>query len=471
MTSPILRRASSLVAAAVLLTALAVPVAAVDGGTYVQLANQRRASVGKAAVGLVAIADQISVERANAMAASDDFSHDMAYVEARLHASGICWSGYGEIIAWERGYPTYDASRTMEQWWNSQGHHDIIVGDFHGAGGSHATSSATNKLYSVMIFVKLCTAPPVGTGGDTNFTRVAGASRYDTAAALSRLRFKSGAPVAFVATGSSFPDALAGSPAAAKAGGPILLTATNSLPAATAQELDRLNPSRIVILGGTSAVTGNVANALRAYAGTVQRWSGATRYDTAAAISRSSFSPGVAVAYLATGTNFPDALSGGAVAGRNGGPILLVNRDQLPAATAAELARLRPQKIVVLGGTSVISEAVRSTAARHATTGSATRLAGADRYGTSVAISKSVYGGSAGSSTVFVATGSNFPDGLAGGPVAALVPGPILLVTPNTLPSAIAGELQRLDPETVYVIGGPSAISDGVVNAMDAALP
>jgi putative cell wall-binding protein len=156
--------------------------------------------------------------------------------------------------------------------------------------------------------------------------------------------------------------------------------------------------------------------------------------------------------------------------GRSGGPILLVTANSIPDATAHELARLRPQYIMVLGGPSVISEGVRAAAGTFATSGSAGRIAGHDRFATSVAISQSLYG-SAGSSAVFVATGMNFPDGLAGGPLAALVPGPILLVSPTQLPESVAAELQRLGPDTVYVIGGPGAVSDGVVGAMDAVLP
>jgi len=182
------------------------------------------------------------------------------------------------------------------------------------------------------------------------------------------------------------------------------------------------------------------------------------------------FAAGVPVAYISTGSNFPDALPGGAIAGRNGGPILLVKQGTLPGATATELARLKPSKIVILGGTSAVSSAVADALRRYATSGSVTRLAGADRYATAVQVSRASYG-SAGSDAAFIATGSNFPDGLAGGPVAALVPGPILLVNPTRLPSVVASELDRLDPTKVFVLGGTSAISDGVVRSIDAILP
>ncbi|MBA3643884.1 MAG: cell wall-binding repeat-containing protein, partial [Chloroflexia bacterium] len=429
------RRAVSILTALTLVLAFAAPAAAVDGEKYVALANVKRDSVGLAPVAMSNAVNTVSHERATQMANSDVMSHDLAYVASRLKALGVCFTGYGEIIAWERGYPTYDPARTMEQWWASQGHHDIIVGDFNAAGGSHKTA-ASNKIYSAMIFVKLCTAP----SSSTVIQRLAGADRYSTAAAISRSRFGGGASTVFIATGASFPDALAGAPAAAKANGPILLTAKDGLPSATATELDRLNPRKIVILGGSAAVSSAVASRLSSYAGTVVRWWGADRYGTAAAVSKAAFAPGVAVAYVSTGSSFPDALSGGAIAGRNGGPILLVKQGALPGSTATELARLKPSKIVILGGTSAVSSAVADALRRYATSGSVTRLAGADRYATAVQVSRASYG-SAGSDAVFVATGSNFPDGLAGGPVAALVPGPILLVNPTGLPSVVATEL------------------------------
>ena len=92
-------------------------------------------------------------------------------------------------------------------------------------------------------------------------TRLAGSDRFATAAAISRASFPSGAPVAYVATGQNYPDALAGSVAAARAGGPLLLVTATSVPTATATELGRLKPGRIVVLGGPSVVGATVAAA------------------------------------------------------------------------------------------------------------------------------------------------------------------------------------------------------------------
>jgi putative cell wall-binding protein len=172
----------------------------------------------------------------------------------------------------------------------------------------------------------------------------------------------------------------------------------------------------------------------------------------------------VPVAYLATGANYPDALAGGAAAARAGGPVLLTSKSSLPAASAAELARLKPGRIVVLGSAGVISDAQLAGLQAY-TSGSVSRLAGADRYATAVAISAATYAAD-GPSTVYLATGTAFPDGLAAGPVAGRAAAPLLLTAPNSLPAAVADELRRLNPSRVVVLGSAGAVSDAVLAAV-----
>jgi putative cell wall-binding protein len=288
--------------------------------------------------------------------------------------------------------------------------------------------------------------------------RLAGSNRFGTAAEISASKFDPGVPAVYVATGGNFPDALAGGPVAALNGGPILLL--SSIPGETAAELTRLNPAKIVILGGTGVVSAIDATALAGFTtGAVERLAGADRFATAAAISASEFSAGVSVAYVATGANFPDALAGGPVAALNGGPILLVTASTIPAATAAELTRLNPAKIVILGGTAVVSGAVQTQLAGF-TTGAVERLAGANRFSTAAAISASRF--SPGVDVAYVAIGENFPDALAGGPVAGLNQGPILLVTKHTIPGPTATELDRLNPKSIVILGGVGVVSSAV---------
>ena len=304
----------------------------------------------------------------------------------------------------------------------------------------------------------VATPPTTLPTGDVD--RLAGADRYATAAAVSAASYSPGVPVAYVATGANFPDALAAGAAAVRRGGPVLLVTSWNIPGPTATELARLDPAEIVVVGGSTIVSQVVVNQLSAYAttGTVRRLAGANRYATAAAISRDAFPQDVPVAYVATGTNFPDALAGVAAAGSGGGPVLLTQPNELPWETAAELSRLRPDRIVVLGGTSVISGAVANALNAYADSG-VTRLSGANRYATAVGVSRNTF---ASSEVVFIATGLNFPDALGGGPVAGSVPGPLLLVPGTSVPTDVAAELQRLGASRVVILGGTSVVSSGV---------
>ncbi|MEO8247563.1 MAG: S8 family serine peptidase [Chloroflexota bacterium] len=195
------------------------------------------------------------------------------------------------------------------------------------------------------------------------------------------------------------------------------------------------------------------------------RIGGTDRYDTAARLSASHYAPGAPVVYVATGAAYPDALSGGAAAALRGGPLLLTRSDSLPGPTAAELARLRPGRIVVLGGPSVVGEAV-VTALRTYTAGGVSRIAGIDRYDTAARISAATF--AAGVPVVYLATGATFPDALAGGAAAARQHGPILLTRPGVLPPATIAELQRLTPGRIVVLGGPTVVGDGLLAAVDA---
>src|SRR5439155_969047 len=157
-----------------------------------------------------------------------------------------------------------------------------------------------------------------------------------------------------------FADALAGGPAAAKTGGPVLLVDTNAIPGATAGELTRLKPGRIVVLGGEGAVSAAVFDALRGYTGGgVTRVARAARSGTAAAtaVAFDAF-PNASTAFVATGLNFPDALAGGVLAGRSASPLLLVPGTVVPYAVRGQVNRLRPRVATMLGGPSALGDLV-----------------------------------------------------------------------------------------------------------------
>jgi putative cell wall-binding protein len=322
----------------------------------------------------------------------------------------------------------------------------------------------TSALATLVAVLPLLVPPPIGATAAT-VDRAAGADRYATAAAISRSAFAGGAPIAFVATGRDFPDSLAGGAAAGRAGGPILLTEESALPVATRDELARLRPATIVVLGGTAVVSSAVESRLRSLtSGDVIRIGGANRFATAAAISARHFAPGAPVAYLATGRSFPDALSAGAAAGRLGGPVLLVDRDAIPGVVRRELTRLAPRRIVVVGGDAVVGSAVVRALDAY-TTGSVVRQSGADRYATAAAVSAAAFPADGGG-TVHLASGMGFADAVAGVPAAVVRGGPLLLTARTTLPTPTAIELRRLDPVRVTILGGPASVASSMESAV-----
>ena len=333
----------------------------------------------------------------------------------------------------------------------------------------HLTPRATRVLVAIAIAVSASlpiAALPHQVAEAATVQRVSGSDRFATAAAISKSMFARGVAVAYVTTGSTYPDALAGAALAAKHRAPVLLVSRNDVPAPTATELARLQPKRIVVLGGTAAVSASVANRLDAYtAGAVSRLSGADRYATAVAVSR-AWGRGVNAVYVVTGASFPDALAASAVAARGGFPVLLVGRNDIPDVVARELARLAPKRIFVAGGPGVVSEGVRAALARY-TAGPVERVAGNDRYATAAAISRRHFGSA---DFAYVATGASFPDALAAAPVAGLRRGPVLLTTGTSLSRPAANELARLSPERAVIVGGTSVVSNTVASAVNTVL-
>jgi putative cell wall-binding protein len=297
-------------------------------------------------------------------------------------------------------------------------------------------------------------------GGAPDVRRLGGTDRYATAASISADLFPGGSKVVYVASGETFPDALSASAAAGR-GAPVLLTAGKRLPAATATELARLHPQLIVAVGGFGVISDAVLAAMRPYAttGIVSRYAGIDRFATAAAVSRVLFPNVSPTVFLATGLASPDATAGAPAAAGQPGPLLLVGRDAVPLATTVELSRLHPSRIVLVGGPDVISDAVAKVASQYAET--VRQWGGATRIDTSVAVANRI--STPGGWTV-IANGWSFSDGIVGAAAASFLGGPILFTDSAMLSPTVANELTRNAPGHVLIIGGPTAVSNTVVD-------
>ncbi|KQS16343.1 cell wall-binding repeat-containing protein [Frigoribacterium sp. Leaf186] len=297
-------------------------------------------------------------------------------------------------------------------------------------------------------------------------SRIDGDDRFATAAEAaaafpSRTEDPDGRHVAFVASGTNFPDALSAGPAASALGAPLLLVQRDALPSATASELRRLSPERIVVVGGQASVSSDVARALGAIA-PVTRLSGDDRYATSRAIMRSVFvdaaSPlfaGSATgAYVASGTRFPDALSAGSAAAHLGAPLLIVDGGAAHADAATVAMTRGLDGVVGVGGPASLNPAVLDDL-----NADSYQFAGADRYDTSVQVNADAFERS---DTAFLAVGTNFPDALSGVALAGALDAPLFITPGDCVPAATLDEFDRLDVADVQLLGGPAVLSENV---------
>jgi putative cell wall-binding protein len=216
-----------------------------------------------------------------------------------------------------------------------------------------------------------------------------------------------------------------------------------------------------LVLAGPPGADGDGRVAASSWA--VDRVGEADRFATAARLSERFFSSPASVVFVASGLGFADALAGGAAAGVSDAPLLLTARDQLSPVTATELRRLKPQRVVLLGGPGAVSAGVEAEI-RRVTGGPVERISGANRYETAVELSRAMYPNRA--PVVFLASGLGFADGLAGGPGAAKGQGPLLLTPSQQVPEIVIKEIERLGATTVVVLGGTQAISESALRSL-----
>lgn len=290
--------------------------------------------------------------------------------------------------------------------------------------------------------------------------RLSGGDRYSTSVQISR-PFTAGVPVVYIATGENYPDALSAGSAAAAADGPLLLVDPNYVPGTIRAEIQRLQPQRIVVVGGTGAVSADVYNQLSQLAPSIRRDSGSDRFETSRLIAERAFSStGATTAFIATGHDFPDALAASAAAASLGAPVILVDGK----ATSADggsvylMHRLGVSRIYIAGGTAVVSAGIEASLKSEFGANNVIRLAGSDRYSTSRTINATIFNSAA---KTFLAVGTNFPDSLSGAALAGVMGSPLYIVPQNCVPSDVSYDIRRFNSIPV-LLGGSGVLGDGV---------
>jgi putative cell wall-binding protein len=341
-----------------------------------------------------------------------------------------------------------DVASLHQAFMNSPGHRANVLGDYNYVG--LGVVEVDGVTWVTEVFVKAPDGKAIATR--VPVTRVGAPSDADTAIAMSSFGFRDHESAAVVvARAELFADALAGGPLAATRNGPVLLVPGGQLSPPILDEARRvLAPNGVVyVLGGVDALPASVDLAFTLAGLRVQRVAGADRYATAVAIAV-LVNPQPARVLVASGVNFADAMVAGVPAGRERSPVVLVEPDRLPDPSATYLAGT-PGPRIVIGGTAAVSDAVKQMA------GAADRVAGADRYETSVRVAERFF---TGLSHVSLTTGASFPDALVGAPWAARAGVPILLV--SNAPTAATYE---------FVHGRVDSLAGSVVVGSDIDVP
>ena len=196
---------------------------------------------------------------------------------------------------------------------------------------------------------------------DADLRRLGGASRYETADLIVRDAFADeGSRYAIVATGRTYPDALAAGPAAGHLDAPVLLVdGQRGLQNATKATIGALGITDVYIAGGTGAVSTSLESGLNALLGDahVTRLAGADRIFTAIEVNEAIFDA-TDTGYLATAAGFADALTGGPLAAKNGAPLYLSSARCINYYTIEGLRYRQIARLTLLGGTGVLSSGV-----------------------------------------------------------------------------------------------------------------
>lgn len=259
-----------------------------------------------------------------------------------------------------------------------------------------------------------------------------------------------------IASGLDYPDALCAAPLAKVKSAPIILTDKNALSSSQLDQLTKLKVKNAFIIGGTGVITSNVEMQLKALGINCTRFAGSDRYETSAKIAEQlTTDKGVMVA---SGKNFPDALSVAAIAAAKGMPILLSSNDKLPDSIKAYLTNKEIPISYIIGGTGALGNNVETSLVNPK------RLYGADRYKTNINVIKE-FENSLNLDNIYIASGNNFPDALSGSVLASNSNAPIVLVD-KILSAETLDFLKAQNVKNVNVLGGIGAVTQFVEDTL-----
>ncbi|MDU7140846.1 MAG: cell wall-binding repeat-containing protein [Finegoldia magna] len=310
------------------------------------------------------------------------------------------------------------------------------------------------KVYVDANTKELLGADKLKSNGNTQSTksyvvsRIFGKDRIDTSIQIAKSYIKT-SEFAILANQNNFPDSLSATVLSKKYNAPILLTDAKKSDKSLIQEIKRLQTKYFVKIGGEKSISNEVAKQLLPEKSKVRSFKGADRYATNAEIIKEFKDADTCI--IASGENFADSLSIGAYATKNGYPIVLVQKNKINDVTKQALKDSKIKKCYIVGGENSVSKSLEKELPQVIE-----RIAGNDRYETSLKIADKFYKDAEGA---YLASGEVFADSLAINPIAAKFDVPLILTPKDKLPQKTFEYLEKSKIIQVAIIGGEKTVS------------
>lgn len=285
--------------------------------------------------------------------------------------------------------------------------------------------------------------------------RFQGENRAKTAVNVQRHYFANTNKVILV-NDNAYPDAISATNVS-MGKYPLLYTGKNSLSVETKSALDKMFLDEIYLMGGANTISKNVENKLRKNFphAKITRIMGNNRYDTSAESAKTRANTTNLI--FAAGTNYADALYATSLAAHQNAPILLVSNEGLSQSTRKFIQSIgNIHNVTIVGGGISVNQSVKNQI-ENLTKKHVTRLAGVDRYESSVEVAKRV---NANPAEVITTSGEVFADALVSSTVAQKIKAPILLVKKDVIPLKVREYMK--DTNSIYkltTIGGYNTVT------------
>ncbi len=318
-------------------------------------------------------------------------------------------------------------------------------------------------LVAIVCFAFLLNIPFLAQASPLAYTtdRISGQDRVETALSIAQKGWTS-AQTVILSEYTDYAGSIAAVPFAASLDAPILLTRGDKLDPRVLRELQRLNPQKVIVLGGEGGLTSTIETELESLSLSWERIGGENRYETSVRLAEQLSSDSV---IIVNGDDFPDALSAASYAGIKRIPIVLTSKT-IPPSVVEYTKGTQPQHIIVIGGEGVVPTEALTKAGINIET----RLGGQNRYETNAKVVEYMKE-AVESDDLFLASGMDFPDAVAGAGLAAKLKASLILTEKEDIPTAVytfMREHMKVEPSTATTESGQGKITaSGGLNLRD----